>query len=444
MGGCERERTTSERTPGTTSRRDFLKKTAAAGAATVGGLSLVRAAHAAGQQEIRVGMIGCGGRCSGAATSALRTGKDVKLVAMADVFQKRMQAKRNLFQKQFPEQFAATDDTCVYGLDGYKTVIEASDAVLVACASKYHSFYAEEALKAGKHVFVEKPHAIDPAGCIRLRRACKLAQEKNLSIVSGHESRYSLAYQEQTRRLHDGAIGDVVAIQSMFLRGPYGLVARAPELSEVEYQFSNWYHFCWLSGDDVSQSLVHNLDRMRWVLREENPTSCFGLAGRSTSFGEIYGDMFDHHTVVYEFTSGPRIYALCQTRANCYGQWDDVLLGSKGVCHWSACRIEGETNWRYEGPQNNPHDEEQKILIGSIRAGQPVNHGGTMIDSTYTAIMGQIACYTGKPVTWEQTVSADFEFEPKIADVRLDMDPPIQPDATGNYPLPKPGIADYF
>ena len=428
----------------TASRRDFLKTTAAAGAATVGGLALVRAAHAAGEQEIRVGMIGCGGRCSGAAASALGQGKDVKLAAMADVFENRMEAKRTLFKTKYPDQFLATDDTCTFGLDGYQAVIEAADAVLIACASKYHSFYAEEAIRAGKHVFIEKPHAIDPAGCIRLKRVCEMAKEKNLSIVSGHESRYSLAYQEQTKRIHDGAIGDVVAIQSMFLRPPYRVIPRDPKLSEVEYQFSNWYHFRWLSGDDVGQSLVHNLDRMRWVLKEENPTWCFGLGGRSSSFGEVFGDMFDHDTVVYEFASGPRLYAMCQTRANCYPNWDDVLMGTKGTCHWTACRIEGETNWRYDGPKNNPHDEEQKILIGSIRAGQPVNHGDTMIDSTYVGIMGQIACYTGKPVTWDEMMAADFEFEPKLAEVTLDMNPPTVPDETGNYPLPLPGITSYF
>ena len=424
----------------TASRRDFLKTTAAAGAVTAGGLSLARAAHAAGPEAIKIGMIGCGGRCSGAANYALTLGKDVKLAAMTDVFEDRMRSKQQHFKAAYPDQFIATEETCVSGLDGYKKVIEASDAVLIACASKFHSFYALEAVKAGKHVFIEKPHAIDPAGCLRLKEACALAKEKNLSLVSGHESRYTLSYQEQTKRIHDGAIGDVVAIQSMFLRGPYGLVPRRGDLTELQYQFRNWYHFCWLSGDDVTQSLVHNLDRMRWVLREENPTWCFGLGGRSSGFGEVYGDMFDHGTVVYEHASGPRVYAMCQTRVGCYPQWDDVIMGTKGVCHWTACRIEGETKWHYQGPGNNAHLEEQKILIGSLRDGKPVNHAETMVDSTYMAVMGQIACYTGKPVSWEQMTASDFEFEPKIADVTPEMDPPTLPDENGNYPLPIPGF----
>jgi len=427
----------------TPSRRDFLKSSAtAATGAALGSLAIARSAHAQGSESIRIGMIGCGGRCSGAAGAALSQGKDVKLAAMTDVFEGRMEARRDYFKnnERFRDQFVGTDETCVSGLDGYKKVIEASDAVLIACASKYHAFYAAEAVKAGKHVFIEKPHAIDPAGCLTLKQACDMAKNKKVSLVSGHESRYSLAYQEQTKRIHDGAIGDIVAIQSMFLRGPYRTVSRDPQLSETEYQFSNWYHFRWLSGDDVTQSLIHNLDRMRWVMGEENPTWCFGLGGRSSSFGEVFGDMFDHATVTYEFDSGRRLYAMCQTRNNCHNRWDDIIMGTKGTCHWSACRIKGETNWKYDGPRNNPHTEEQKILISSIREGRAVNHRDTMIDSTYMAIMGQIATYTGKRVEWDQVTGADFEFEPKIADATTEMAPPTEPDATGNYPLPIPGI----
>jgi myo-inositol 2-dehydrogenase / D-chiro-inositol 1-dehydrogenase len=427
--------------PTAATRRTFLKASVmAVSAAAASRLVVPQFVHAAGSGDIRIGMIGCGGRCSGAAAQALSLGPDVKLVAMTDVFQKRMEEKRAYFQANAPTQFAATDDTCKFGLDGYKTVIEASDAVLIACASKYHSFYAEEAVKAGKHVFVEKPHAIDAAGCVRMRRACELAKKKGVSVVSGHESRYDVGYQEQVKRIHDGAIGDVVAIQSMFLRAPYATVVRAPGLTEMQYQFSNWYHFRWLSGDDVTQSLVHNLDRMRWVLHEKNPTSCFSLAGRSTSFGEVYGDMFDHHAVVYEFGGGPRLYALCQTRANCYPLWDDIIMGSEGTCYWSDCRIEGANPWRFAGQRNDANVEEQKILIGSIREGRLVNHGDTMVDSTYMAIMGQVASYTGQPVTWEQITQSEFEFEPKLADVRLDGEAPTHPDADGNYPLPIPGL----
>ncbi len=393
-------------------------------------------------------MIGCGGRCSGAANQALSLGKDVKLVGMCDVFQKRMEARRKLFQRMYPDQFVAKDDTCTFGLDGYKAVIAASDAVLIACASKYHSFYAEEAVKAGKHVFVEKPQAIDPAGCIRLRRACELAKQKNVSVISGLESRYSLAHQELVKRIHDGAIGKVVAIQSMFLRGPYQTVQRDPELTETQYQFSNWYHFCWLSGDDVPQSLVHNMDRVAWILKEEMPAWCFALAGRSTSFGEVYGDMFDHHSVVYEYARGTRVYALCQTRSNTYGNASDIVMGSKGTCNLGACRIDclgdhridGEKQWQFKGPHNNPYDAEQKALIDAVVQGKPINSGYHMANSTLSTVMGQIACYQGSAIPWDRVAKSQFEWKPSADASSFQTPPPVKPDATGNYPLPVPGV----
>jgi myo-inositol 2-dehydrogenase/D-chiro-inositol 1-dehydrogenase len=275
----------SKKSVGTT-RRDFLK-VSAAGAAALGGLSLARGAHAAGSEVIKIGMIGCGGRCAGAAAESLQAGPMVKLVAMTDVFKERMEAKRKFFKTEFPKQMLVDDDHALHGFDGYKKVIEAADVVLIACASKFHAMYALAAIRAGKHVFVEKPHAIDPVGCRQMQAACDLAKQKNLSLVSGLQSRFHNGYQECVKRIHDGAIGDVVAAQSMFLRAAYGLVSRDPKLTETQYQFSNWYHFCWLSGDDVSQSLVHNLDRIAWIMKEEMPKWAFGLGGRASSFGEV-------------------------------------------------------------------------------------------------------------------------------------------------------------
>jgi len=275
--------------PGTT-RRDFLKKSAA-GAAFVSGLSIARGAHAAGDETIKIGMIGCGGRCSGAAAQSLKAGPYVKLAAMYDVFNDRVQASRNNLAKRNPDQVIVDDDHCFSDFDGYKKVIDSVDVVLIACASKFHPMYSEAAIKAGKHVFVEKPHAIDPVGVRRMQAACDLAEQKGLSLVSGLQSRFHAGWQETVKRIHDGIIGDVVALQSMFLRGPYGLHRRDPNMTETQYQFRNWYHFRWLSGDDVPQSLVHNVDRMSWVMKEELPTWAFGLAGRSSSFGEVYGDM---------------------------------------------------------------------------------------------------------------------------------------------------------
>lgn len=422
-------------------RRDFLKLVGAgAGGAVVGALAVGRAAHAAGAQVIRIGMIGCGGRCTGAAAQALAAGPDVRLVAMCDVFEPRLKSSLAGLKQRCADQVAVDDDHQFVGFDGYQKVIDSADVVLIACASKFHPMYAEAAIKAGKHVFVEKPHGIDPVGVRRMQAACELAKQKGLSIVSGLQSRFHRGWQETVARIHDGAIGQVVAIQSMFLRGPYGLVPRDAKLSETEYQFSNWYHFRWLSGDDVTQSLVHNLDRVSWILKEEMPHWAFGLGGRSSSFGEVYGDMFDHHTVVYEYASGTRVYALCRTQNGCYNNGTDIVMGTKGTCYLAQCRIEGETNWRYEGPGNNPYDDEQRALIEAVRRGEPINSGYHMANSTMVAVLGQIACYSGKEVTWEQAATADLQFGPPPEQSNFQTPPPSVPDETGNYPLPLPGI----
>ncbi len=422
-----------------TTRRDFLK-TSAIGAATAGGLSIARGAHAAGDDVIKIGMIGCGGRCSGAAAQSMKAGPDVKLAAMYDIFDNRLQASRKSLIKQYPEQVIVDDDHCFTDFDGYQKVIDSVDVVLIACASKFHPMYAEAAIKAGKPVFVEKPHAVDPVGVRRIQAVCNLAKEKGISLVSGLQSRFHAGWQETVKRIHDGIIGDIVAMQSMFLRGPYRVIKRDPALTETQYQFSNWYHFRWLSGDDVPQSLVHNVDRMSWIMKEEMPTWAFGLAGRASSFGEVYGDMFDHHTAVYEYNSGARLYALCRTELGCYNNGGDIVMGTKGTCHLGSCSIKGETNWSYEGEQNNPYDAEQKALIDSVRDGKPINSGYHMVGSTMIGVLGQIACYTGKSTKWDEAYKSDLCYGPTPEESNFDTTPPSVPDATGNYPLPLPGV----
>lgn len=430
-------------TSGGISRRGFLKQSAvAASVAGTASLAIGRSAHAAGDDVIKIGMIGSGSRCSGAAAQAMKAGPDVKLVAMCDVFDSRVKASRNNLKTQFPDQVDVPDDRLFVGFDGYQKVIDSVDVVHIACASKFHPMYSEAAIKAGKHVFVEKPHAIDPVGVRRVEKIAKLAEEKGLSLVSGLQSRYHAGWQETVKRIHDGAIGDVVAAQSMFLRAPYRVYSRDPELSEIEYHFWNWYHFCWLSGDDVPQSLVHNVDRISWIMKEEMPTWAFGLAGRSSSFGEIYGDMFDHDTAIYEYESGARLYALCRTQKGCYNNSGDIIMGTKGTCQLAKCRIEGETNWQFEGKHNNPYEAEQAALIDSIRSGKPINSGSYMATSTMIGVLGQIACYTGKPTKWDDAYKSDLQYGPSAEEASFDMEPPTVPDETGNYPLPLPGLTE--
>ncbi|HOB99100.1 MAG TPA: Gfo/Idh/MocA family oxidoreductase [Verrucomicrobiota bacterium] len=427
-----------------TTRRDFLKVSATAAAgATLAGLDITRTAHAAGSDVIRLGMIGCGGRNTGAGAQALRADPGVRLVAMCDIFMDRVRGSReairgDLAKQQRGDQVQVPDDQCFAGVDGYKKVIECCDAVVIANAAKFHPLHTMAAIQAGKHVFVEKPHGIDPAGIKLLESACALAKEKKLCVVSGLHSRYHTGYQELMKRIFDGAIGDIVTIEENFLRAPYGITDRKPGLSELEWQFSTQYHFVWLSGDDVVQSLVHNMDRASWALKEQAPVRCHGLGGRSSMTDAIYGDVFDHHTVVYQYENGARVYALCRTTTGCYDEYSSLIFGTKGRADVMACRIWGEKNWRGDAGCD-AHYQEQVEYMKAIRAYTPINNGDYMARSTLIGIMGQISCYTGKEVTWEQITASDFFFPPRAEDCRDGMEPPTKPGPNGSYPVYIPG-----
>ncbi len=425
--------------PGATPRREFLRTSATAiAAAGVVGLDISRSAHAAGSDVIRVGLIGCGGRNSGAGAQALRADEGARLVALGDIFMERVRAARENIRNACPGQVDVPDANCLAGFDAYKRVIELSDVVCIANAAKFHPLHAISAIREGKHVFVEKPHGIDPAGVKMMQQACDLARDKKLSMVSGLHSRYHPGYIETVKRIHDGAIGDVVSIEENFLRGPYGVTERRPGLSELDWQCSTQYHFRWLSGDDVPQSLVHNMDRASWVLRNAVPLKCHGLGGRSSMVEPIYGDVFDHHSVVYEFPGGTRVYALCRTTTGCYSESSSLVFGAKGRANLTSCVITGENKWRWEG-QGDPYQIEHNLLFAGIRSGNPVNNGEYMAQSTGIAVMGQISCYTGEEVTWEQLNGSDFFYPPKPEDCHDGMEPPTVPDPNGSYPVPIPG-----
>lgn len=423
-------------------RRGFLKGSAVvASAAVSSALDVNRSVFAAGSDTIRVGMVGCGGRNAGAAAQALTADSGARLVAMCDIFMDRVKGKRAILKKQKPIQVIVDDGHCFAGFDGYKHVIESSDVVVIANAAKFHPLHAMTAIKAGKHVFVEKPHGIDPSGVKLMQRASELAKRKGLCLVSGLHSRYHTGYAETVQRIHDGAIGDVVAIEENFLRPPYVIIDRKPGLTELQWQCSTQYHFRWLSGDDVPQSLVHNLDRSSWVMHNKAPVKCHGLGGRSSMTDPIYGDVFDHHSVVYEFESGVPIYAFCRTTTGCHNSTSSIVLGSKGKASVLQCRIWGETNWRWKG-RCNPYQIEHDVLFKAIRSGKPVNNGDYMARSTMITVMGQISCYTGKEVTWEKINQSDFYYPPRPEDCCDDMEPPVKAGADGSYPVPKPGFTD--
>ncbi|MCX7872482.1 MAG: Gfo/Idh/MocA family oxidoreductase [Verrucomicrobiae bacterium] len=422
-----------------TSRRNFLRLTGAAiPTIAIAGLEVSRFAHAAGSDIIRVGMIGCGGRNAGAAVQALRADNGARLVAMCDIFMDRVKAKREEIKKQLPDQVTVDDEHCFVGLESYKKVIESSDVVLIANAAKFHPLHMMTAIEAGKHVFVEKPHGIDPDGLKLTAKACELAKEKKLSVVSGLHSRHHPGYAETVQKIHDGAIGDIVTIEEKFLRPPYGVIPRNPSLTELQWQLSTQYHFNWLSGDDVVQSLVHNLDRATWALNGLTPIKCYGMGGRSSMVEQIYGNVFDHHAVIYEYANGIKLFAFCRTTTGCYDEYSSIVHGTKGKASIMACRIWGETNWRSQA-NGDPYQIEHNKLFAAIRSGTPINNGDYMVKSTMIAVMGQISCYTGKEVPWEQINNSVFYYPQKPEDCRDDMEPPVKPGPDGSYPVYIPG-----
>ena len=415
------------------SRRQFVTKLSAAGVA-VAGLSLARSAHAAGSDTIRIGMIGSGGRCTGAANDAMTADPGLRLVAMTDCIADRVKGARAALKKQKPEQVTVDDDHCFSQLDGYKKVIESADVVLIACAAKFHPLYLKAAIEAGKHVFVEKPHGIDPAGMKVVRAAGELATQKKLGILSGLQSRFDAAIKETIQRVQDGQIGQIVAIQENWLRGPYGYTGRPQNQRELEIQLGNQYRFSWTCGDDVTQTLVHNIDRATWAMKETPPVKCYGLGGRSTS-QHLLGDVFDHHSVVYQYANGVRLYAFCRTTLNCYDENASTIVGTKGTAYPMAGRITGENAWNAKGRGESPYVAEHRAFFKSIREGNPINCADYMARSTLVCIMGQLSCYSGKEVTWDQVVKSDYFIPPAPEACTWDMDPPTKPDAAGVYPV---------
>ncbi len=422
------------------SRRRFLKTSAVLATAATPLLSVAKSAHAAGSDTIKIGMVGCGGRCTGAASDAMTADPNTKLVAMADLFADRIQAKRAALVARKPDQVAVDDDHCFVGLDAYKKVIDCVDVVLIACAAKFHPMYLKAGIEAGKHVFVEKPHAIDPAGIQMVRQAVDLAKKKNLGILSGLQSRFHPPIQETIKRVQDGQIGEIISIEENFVRGPYGNVNRAAGVTEMEAQYGNQYRFSWLCGDDVTQSLVHNLDRATQALGETPPVKCHGFGGRS-GVTNLLGDVFDHNSVVYHYANGVRLYAFCRTTSACYNEGGSIILGSKGIAYPTGGKITGENEWRFKGHAESPYVGEHRAFLKSIRAGKPLNCGDYMARGTLVGVMGQMSCYSGSQVTWEEVTKSNYNLGPKPEDCTWDMKPPTAPDENGVYPVcAMPGV----
>ncbi len=439
--------TNSPRPSATASRRDFLKTSSlAAGAAVLSGLDVARSAHAAGSGGFKIGLIGCGGRGSGAAVNAMNAGADIKLVAMADIFEDRLQGARQRLKKIKPEQVAVADDHCFVGFDAYQKVLKSDiDVVLIACTSHFHPAYFKAAVEANKHVFCEKPHGLDVPGLKMAMAANEEAKKKGLAVLSGLCWRFDTGVREAMKRVLDGQVGDIVAIEEKYCTTPYGLRVRKPEWNEMTYQYGNWYHFNWLSGDQTGQQLIHSIDKASWALGDVPPVKAWGLGGRQVCIDPKYGDQFDHHAVVFEYANGARLFAYTRDQLGCYNEVTDTIFGTKGRAFLpTRPRIEGEKPWQFptKGPKTSMTDNEQKALFDSLRAGKPINCGSYMFTSSMLAILAQMVCYTGQQITWEQAMNSKLSFaQPRYG---FDAEPPVKPDANGIYPTAMPGITKFI
>lgn len=431
----------------TRTRRDFLKGTtvAATGIALADGLNIARTVHAAGGDELKVALIGCGFRGTGAAVQALLAPGPIKLWAMADLHADPIEnSLKNLtrgVQADYDRDAAGGLETRIdvlperrfTGFDAYQKAIDAGpDIVLLCTPPGFRPIHYAAAVAAGKHVFMEKPCCIDAPGFRSLMKTNKLADEKNVKVVVGLQRRYQASYVEGIKRIHDGAIGDLILLRAYWNGTEPWFRTRMTEMTEMEYQLYNWYHFVWLCGDNICEQHTHNLDVCNWA-KNDHPIEANGMGscllrykGRDPQKG--MGQIFDNHFVEYTYKDGGKLYSQCRQIANTWTSVSEAVHGNKGA---SNCQVRGVLG-------RNPYEQEHVALVNAIRKNERQNDGWHGATSSFTAVLGRMATYSGQIVKWDDAVAKGPDEMPK--NFAFDADPPVAPDKDGNYPIPVPGV----
>ncbi len=432
------------------SRREFLVHSSAiAGSTLAGSLAATRAVHAGGDDGLRIGLMGCGGRGAGAVRNALSVDPTARLVAMFDPFQDRLYERRKALRNAVGAQIAVDDEHCFTGFDGFQEMLASGiDVAILAEPPHFRPMHIEACVDAGVHVLAEKPMAVDAPGVRRVLSAGEKARKKGVSFVSGFETRYSSEARQAVEKIREGAIGDIVAIQGIYNVGFLWHRGRQPEWTEMEYQVRNWYYFTWLSGDHIVEQFVHFMDKACWFLNEKPPVSAWGYGGRQVRTDPKWGDIFDHHAVNFQYDNGVRIFAYTRQQRGCDNEVSDTVLGTKGrLVHGgpmqrgkSNWRIEGETNWTAEPSEKHPEVNCFEEMFDGIRSGNPINDSYTMANSTMLAIHGRMATYSGKVIAWEDAFNSKRVLAPER--YAWDADPPVLPDENGHYPVPIPGLTE--
>jgi predicted dehydrogenase len=424
--------------PSPLSRRHFLTRSTASAAAVsfpfvVRGLS---GADANNQETLKLGLVGCGGRGTGAAEQALSADYNTKLHAVADVFPEKAEMAIEILGKKAVNRVDVPKERQFIGIDGYKKLLEICDVVILATPPGFRPMMLEAAVNAGKHIFCEKPMAVDVAGYKKAKAAIEKAKEKKLNIVAGFCWRRSKSRKEAIGKVLAGDIGNVVSISSCYHTGPVKPMqeasARKPEWSDIEWQIRNWYNFSWLGGDGLVEQAVHSIDKLCWAMGDKDPVSCVATGGRQIA--SEGGNIYDHFGVAYEFPNNIICHLGSRQIKGCYNETSDYIRGEKGVLvigKGDKPYIDAEQRWRFRGEEKNMYQVEHDEFFDSIRKGTVINDGDWMLHSTLVAIMGRTAAYNGKQVKWDELIASNEDLAPEET---FDWHSSFQPT-----PMPRPG-----
>ncbi len=410
-------------------RRIFLFKSAATAAAvaTAARIDIADNAYAGAGDSLKVGLVGCGGRGTGAAVQALTADKGNALVAMGDAFPDQIESSYSTLKSaEIPglaERVDVPPDRRFVGFDAYKRVIDEVDVVLLATPPGFRPIHFAYAVEKGKHAFVEKPMAVDAPGLRAFMEAARQSKLKGLSVVNGFCWRYYEPRRELMKRVHGGEIGAIQSVETTYnTQGVWepatnkeSRLTRDQCKSEMEYQMRNWYYQAWLSGDHIVEQAVHGIDTMAWALGDAPPVRCWGVGGRQVRTEPKYGNIYDHFSVVYEYPDDVRGYHHCRHWANTATQTADFIQGTKGRADVFGKRISGTTKWRYKKDVGEPLDmyqSEHNEMFNALRAGQPINNAEQAASSTLLALMGRMAAYTGESISWEKALNSQEALVP--------------------------------
>jgi predicted dehydrogenase len=422
-----------------TSRREFIKTSGAAALGTSLAMNLVIPVNsfAMNSDTLKVGLIGAGGRGTGAASQALSADKNVVLTQLTDVFEDRVDQSISNLKEQFGDRVLVDKSTAHVGFEGAQKVIESDvDVVILTTPPNYRPKHLEMAINAGKHVFCEKPMAVDAPGVRRVIEAAKKAKEKNLSIMSGFCWRFHLPKRETFQKVLDGAVGDVHTVYNTYNTGGLWLRDVQPEWSDMKKKLRNWLYYSYLSGDHIVEQAIHSIDMMSWALGDAKPISATGTGGRQSRIQPEYGNIFDHFAIVYEYEKGVKGFHFSRQQKDCSNSYAVDIMGSKGRCLVDCIRdrhtISGAEDWKYKGKDNDMYQQEHDELFAAIRSGKPVNDGERMAQSTMLGIMARMVAYTGQTLTYEQALNSTEVLAPDdINDSTILQDPPVaQPGIT--------------